>query len=133
MANLYSTVQTVGNDGSTVATLGSNARKSESPFSRFGTPELSLLKIAGATGAHTNPGNANSVFHQVISAFQTRGEVYFSTTGTNLVLVLVNTNTLTNVDSKSGSVESGTGFDLIEAEINAITGLTVTISAATLS
>jgi hypothetical protein len=133
MADLYTVAAAVDNAGATSVTIGANARKSQSPFSRFGTPELSLLKIAGATGAHTNSGNANSVFHRVVNAFQTRGEVYFSTTGTDLVFVLVNTNTLTNVDSKSGSVESGTGFDLIEAEINAITGLTVTISAATLS
>jgi hypothetical protein len=78
MADLYSTVQTVANDGSTLATLGANARKAENNFSRFGTRKLSFHKITSCTGVGTNPANANSVFQKALSGVAQVAELFYA-------------------------------------------------------
>lgn len=143
MADVYAVAQTYSNAGAaiTASQTGLNARKTvvyypgtaaaaANPFFRFGTPALSFLKVT-LTDIGANMDAANSLLGQAVKGVQMRAEVYGTQRidNDNVVFAVVD-NTTTNVDSKSGSSESGTGYGLLEADINAATGGSSTVAAA---
>lgn len=118
----------------TSSTLATNYRVAKNPFSKFGTRELMFLKVTGLTGVGTNSELANSLFAKAIRGAQQMAEIYFvSAPSADVFVMAVAADTLPTADTKSGSEESGSGFGLFEAAINAATGGTVTVSTATIS
>ncbi len=119
MADLYAS--TVGS-----TTFGANARKSEEPFYRFGTPDIAFHKITGVTGVGTNPDNANSVFHQAVRAVQEVAEVYFAkATATNVMVIGITANT-----NNGGGVGNTANDKTIANAIDTALSLSVTVGAA---
>ena len=129
MADVFAAGTILGGSG----TIGQNAKVSKNPFSKFGTRELSLLKVTGLTGVHTNAEVSNSLYNKALAGVQTLGEVFFARAATDVLYVFVATDTLPTADSKTGSTESGDGYGLFEAAIDAATGGSSTVAAATLS
>jgi hypothetical protein len=109
------------------------------PFSQFGTRQLALLKInhaAAGTFTAATFGDADSATAKAIRGLQTMAEVWFVTRiDDNNLGVIVSADTVTNGDTKSGgAVDSGTGYGLVEAAINASTGYSdITITTTTLA
>lgn len=109
MADLYSTVV-----GST--TLGANNRKilgdgasGVGPYTRFGTPQLTALKIVStAVDETTTPAVANSNLQKIINAVQGFAEVYYiGIPASNFITVIVNANTV-NRGGRGASAYGGT-------------------------
>lgn len=142
MADIYSVAQTYDNAGNaiTAAYPGANAQETvvyypnaavtaANPFFRFGTPALSFIKVT-LTGIGASMTANNSTLAKAIRGLQARTEVFGNVRidDDNVVFAVVD-NTTTNVDTKSGSTESGTGYGLVEADINAATAGTSTVAA----
>ena len=114
------------------ATVSANWQKvTANPSSKFGTRELSFLKITGLTGVGSNTTDSNSLLAKALRGVSTRAEIYYyNAPSADVLIVGVASDTLSNVDSKSGSDESGAGYGLFEAAINAATAGTCTVAAA---
>ena len=130
MADLLAVAAAYDNAGVATVNIGGNANKAVAPFNKHGTRELSFLKITGFTGVEGTTGDANGTYAKVLKGVAAMAEVYHASVITNTVIVGVSTDTLSNVDTKSGSTESGTGYGLFEAAIDAATGGTSTVAAA---
>lgn len=115
-------------------TVAANYLKAENPFSRFGTPELVFLKVTGLTGVGTNSGNANSLYQKALRGVAATAEIYFASAPSADVLIIgivANTQTAGDVKPAGGLIDTGTGYNILEAAINASTEDTVTIELAT--
>ena len=155
MADIYSVAQTVSNAGATVATAGSNARKTVQR-TQFGTRELSVVKVLvggtnasmilvnGSTGDVGGiPGHtySNSLFSAAVRNLQIFGEVYavYTPVATGFMAVVA-TDTLNSSESGNGTNPIATTFGLAEASIKAAiqaingqTDATVTITLPTVA
>lgn len=119
MADLYSS--TVGS-----TTFGANARKSEEPFYRFGTPDIAFHKITSVTNVGSSPDNANSVFHRAVNAIQQVAEVYFAkATATNVLVIGITANT-----NNGGGVGNTANDKTIAEAIDTALGTTCSVGAA---
>jgi hypothetical protein len=114
--------------------VAANYLKAENPFSRFGTPELTFLKVTGLTGVGTNAGNANSLYSKALRGIAATAELYYANAQSADVLIVgivANTQTAGDVKPSGGGIDTGTGYNLLEAAINASTGGSSTVAAAT--
>ena len=103
-----------------------------SPSAKFGTRDLTFISVS-VSGVDTNYANADSLFSKTVRALQQSVEVYFiGTPASGAFVAAISADTASNVDSKSGATESGTGWGLLEAAIAAGNG-GVTATVATLS
>ena len=125
-----------------MATPGSpvtaNYLKTEAPFTRFGTPELELIKIEIA-GVYTNYATADSLFSKSVRALQQTAEVYAvyapqdDTTDYFHAFIVKNTQTNGNTKPAGGLIDTGTGYNILEAAIAAGNGsVAATITVVTL-
>jgi hypothetical protein len=115
-------------------TVAANYLKAENPFARFGTPELTFLKVTGLTGVGTNAGNANSLYQKALRGIAATAEIYYANAqSADVLIVAIVANTQTNGDTKpaGGLVDTGTGYGILEAAIDASTGGSSTVAAAT--
>ena len=114
--------------------VAANYLKAENPFSRFGTPELTFLKITGLTGVGTAPTAANSLYQKALRGVAATAEIYYANAQSADVLIVgIVSNTQTAGDTKpaGGGIDTGAGFGILEAAINASTAGTSTVAAAT--
>jgi hypothetical protein len=143
MADIYSVAQTVSNAGATVATAGDNSRKllgdgaaGIGPYTRFGTPALTAVKIVStAVDFTTTPAAANSAMAKAVNALQGFAEVYYvgkpTSSGANQFIAIVNSNTLTRggrgADAFGGTADTGEAtFENIETVMSLALGQAVT-------
>jgi hypothetical protein len=115
-------------------TVAANYLKAENPFSRFGTPELTFLKITGLTGVGTGATAADSLYQKALRGVAATAEIYFAhAQSADVLIVGIVSNTQTAGDTKpaGGGIDTGTGFGILEAAINASTAGTSTVAAAT--
>ncbi len=104
------------------------------PYVNFGTPALTFLKVTGLTGVGTNAGDANSLFTKALRGVASTAELYYaSAPSADVLIVAIVANTQTDGDTKpaGGLIDTGTGYGILEAAINAATGGTSTVAAAT--
>ena len=135
MADIYSKVEAYnavgGNDAG--ATVGANSRKTKHDTFNYGTPKIYPLVISRTDeGNFTGHASANSDFHKVVAAIQTRAEIYgIGEVETTYFTILVNWNTLAQDDLASentGEPEVLAGdLDYLEDEIFDATGITVQV------
>jgi hypothetical protein len=147
MADVYAVAQTYTNAGAASATLGANARRAvvyypgtavagASPYSKFGTRELTLLKATAGSGTPFAAGtldDANSDYFQAINTIADFGEIFFVTRVSDTAIsFMIAEDTRNGADS--GNTQ-GTGYGLLETALGAAVtgGLTFTVAAATLS
>jgi hypothetical protein len=147
MADVYAVAQTYTNAGVADATLGANARRAvvyypgtavagASPYSKFGTRELTLLKATAGSGTPFSAGtldDANSDYFKAINTIADFGEIFFVTRVSDTVIsFMIAEDTRNGADS--GNTQ-GTGYGLLETALGAAVtgGLTFTVVAATLS
>lgn len=98
--------------------------------SRFGTRELVILNVA-MTGVDTTPNNANSLLVKAIKGIQTMAQVvYVGIPASGNVGVIVEKENLTGADGASDETQ---GFGLLEAAIQAATGVAATVTSKQLS
>jgi|Laugrespbdmm15sd_2_1035082.scaffolds.fasta_scaffold02624_2 hypothetical protein len=115
-------------------TVAANYLKAENPFSRFGTPDLIFLKITGLTGVGTGATAADSLYQKALRGVAATAEIYFAhAQSADVLIVGIVSNTQTAGDTKpaGGGIDTGTGFGILEAAINASTAGTSTVAAAT--
>jgi hypothetical protein len=115
-------------------TVAANYLKAENPFSRFGTPELTFLKVTGLTGVGTGAGLADSLYQKALRGIAATAEIYYANAQSADVLIVgIVSNTQTAGDTKpaGGAIDTGTGYGILEAAINASTAGTSTVAAAT--
>ena len=130
MADIYSVAQTVDNTGTTVATAGSNSRKT-AERTQFGTRELTAITVTvGGTAADVryqdgaSSGLAytlpNSLYSAAIRALQGFGEVYavYAPVATGFIAIVA-TDTLNSSASANGTNPIATDFTLAEAAMAA--------------
>lgn len=99
--------------------LSPNAKK-VSPGSQLGTPELQFILVAANENLSTGSTASNSIFAQAVNVIQGFMEVYIvGTPGANGFIIAVNKNTSNNFDSDG----TANGYGLVEAGLNAITGI----------
>jgi hypothetical protein len=149
MADIYSVRQTSDNTGTQIAAAnaGANARRAviyypgaavagASPYSQFGTRELTLLKATANGGTPFATGtldDAASDYAAAINAIQTFGEVFYVTRVSDTVIAFMIAEDTRN-GADSGNTQ-GTGYGLLEAALNAaVSGSdTFTVAAASIS
>jgi hypothetical protein len=130
MADIYSVAQTVDNTGTTVATAGSNSRKT-AERTQFGTRELTAITVTvGGTAADVryqdgaSSGLAytlpNSLYSAAIRALQGFGEVYavYAPVATGFIAIVA-TDTLNSSASANGTNPIATSFTLAETAMAA--------------
>ena len=88
--------------------------------------DLEIYTIAGATGIHTNPSNADSVFHKTLRAISSEANVVMVGTpaANDLTVVLEG-----NYAGKGATAAAAQ----LKAVIDAATGTTTTVTAVTFS
>ena len=119
-------------------TVAANYLKAEAPFTRFGTPELVVIKVV-QTGVDVTPTVANSLFSKSVRALQQTAEVYgvFAPVadGDNdyyHAIIVANTQTAGDVKPAGGLADTGTDYNLLEASIQAGSGVAATVTTVTL-
>jgi hypothetical protein len=118
-------------------TVAANYLKTEAPFTRFGTPELAVIRITQA-GVFVSSANADSLFSKSVRALQQTAEVYavFAPVDdtTDYYHAIIVANTQTNGDTKpaGGLIDTGTGYGILETAIQAGSGVAATITTVTL-
>lgn len=144
MADLYST---------TVAstTFGANARRAvvsyptnyngtpvaASPYSQFGTRELTLLKATAGSGtpfATSTLDDAGSDFALALQALSSYGEVFYVTRVSDTVIAFFLAEDTRNGAEANSNVQATT-YGALEAALGATVsgGLTFTVAAASIS
>ena len=110
------------------AISGSNSISNASNFEVL-SKDLEIYTIAGATGIHTNPSNADSVFHKVLRAISSEANV-----------VMVGTPAANDLTVVLEGAYAGAGATAAAAQLKAVidTGAfsgasTVTVAAVTFS
>ena len=138
MANLYAT--TVGS-----TTFGANALKlvgdgaaGIGPYTRFGTPQLTALKVVStALNESTSPEAAASTMQKVVNAIQAHAEVYYAgIPASDFITILVNSSTVSRGGNGAalfgGTNDSGeTTFENLETIVSLALGQAVTDIAIT--
>jgi hypothetical protein len=133
MANLYAT--TVGS-----TTFGANALKlvgdgaaGIGPYTRFGTPQLTALKVVStALNESTSPEAAASTMQKVVNAIQAHAEVYYAgIPASDFITILVNSSTVSRGGNGAalfgGTNDSGeTTFENLETIVSLALGQAVT-------
>jgi phosphoheptose isomerase len=112
------------------STVAANYLKA-TPSTQFSTRHLSVLNIA-QTGVETNFANADSLFSKTVRAIQQTAEIYaVFTPTTDSVNIIIASDTQTNGDVKpaGGLVDTGTGYNILEAAILAGSGVAATVTA----
>ena len=149
MADVYAVAQTYTNAGAADATLGANARRAvvsypgpavagASPYSKFGTRELTILTATAGSGTPFTTGSlddANSDYFQAINTIADYGEIFYVTRVSNTVIAFMIAD-----DTRNGS-ETGTPntqaatYGRLETALGAAVsgGLTFTVAAGTIS
>ena len=130
MADIYSVAQTVDNTGTTVATAGSNSRKT-AERTQFGTRELTAITVTvGGTAADVRYQDgassglaytlSNSVYSAAVRALQGFGEVYavYAPVATGFIAIVA-TDTLNSSASANGTNPIATSFTLAETAMAA--------------
>jgi hypothetical protein len=119
-------------------TVAANYLKAESPFTRFGTPELVVIKVV-QTGVDATPSAANSLFSKSVRALQQTAEVYgvfapVADGDNDYYHAIIVANTQTNGDTKpaGGLVDTGSGWGILETAIQAGSGVAATVTTVTL-
>jgi len=111
--------------------VGQNAQKT-SPSTKFGTRELVVLKVEQA-GVFVNFANANSLYSKSVRAVQQRAEIYgvFAPVdaSTDYYHVIVAADTVSAADDYD---DETAGYGLLEASIEAGSGVAATVTAVTL-
>jgi hypothetical protein len=141
MADLTSVPQIYKNDGTeeTAARVGANALKlvgdgaaGIGPYTRFGTPALTALKIVStALDESTTPEARNSTMQKIVNSIQTHAEVYSGIPASNFVTILVASNTVSRGGNGAalygGTNDSGeTTFENLETIVSLALGQAVT-------
>jgi hypothetical protein len=142
MADLTSVPQIYKNDGTeeTAARVGANALKlvgdgaaGVGPYTRFGTPALTALKIVStALDESTTPEARNSTMQKIVNSIQTHAEVYYAgIPASNFVTILVASNTVSRGGNGAalygGTNDSGeTTFENLETIVSLALGQAVT-------
>jgi len=109
-------------------TVGANYQKAVTPFA-YGIRELQWYKVQ-FTGVGTNPGNANSVYAQVLRGIQSVAEVHYSqTTAANFMVVAISKGTEETKTTDDALTNANAVADL-EAAIEAVTGNGATVTTA---
>lgn len=109
-----------------------------SPSTQFGTRQLSVIKVVQA-GVFVSYADSNSLFSKSVRALQQTAEVYAVFTpvdaGTDYFCAIIATDTQWDgVGTGSGAVLPGDGsFDALEAAIAAGSGVSATVTLATIS
>ena len=107
------------------AISGSNSISNASNFEVL-TKDLEIYTIAGATGIHTNPSNADSIYHKTLRAISSEATIVMvGTPAANDLTVVLEGN-------YAGKGSTGAAAQL-KAVIDAATGLTTTVAAVTFS
>lgn len=139
MADVYST--TVGS-----TTVGANARRAvvyypnasataASPYSQFGTRQLTLLKATAGGGTPFTAASlddADSAFQKSIQALQNFGELFYITRISDTVIGFAYAEETRNGAEANSNVQADT-YGALEAQLGTATGQTVTVAASTLS
>ena len=149
MADVYTVAQTVNNAGATVATLGANARRAvvyypgtavagASPYSKFGTRELTILTATAGSGTPFTTGSlddANSDYFQAINTIADFGEIFYVTRVSNTVIAFMIAEDTRNGSETATPNTQGTGYGRLETALGAAVsgGLTFTVAAGTIS
>jgi hypothetical protein len=124
MANAYD--QTIS--GESAATLGGNSRKFGNDTFRFGTRNISPLVITVGSSEFANDQNSNSDFYKVMAVVQSRCEIFGIGNVTNDEATLfVADDTLYADAGADPAPNDDESLDLLEAEVLAATGITVSI------
>ena len=130
----------IGTDSLSGVNVAANYLKT-SATTKFGTRELSIIKIAVDVDLYTGSTAASSLYGQAVRALQQTAEVYAIyapvDASPDYFCAIIATDTQTTGDSKpdGGLIDTGTGYGILEAAIVAgVTGASAcTITAATLS
>jgi hypothetical protein len=124
MADAYS--QTIS--GEVATTLGANSRKFGNDTFRFGTRNISPLVITVGSNEFANDQNSNSDFYKVMAVVQSRCEIFGIGNVTNSEATLfVADDTLYADAGDDPAPNDDESLDLLEAEVLAATGITVSI------
>lgn len=130
----------IGTDSLSGVNVAANYLKT-SASTKFGTRELSIIKIAVDVDLFTGSSASGSLYTQAVRALQQTAEVYAvyapvdSTPDYFCAIIATDTQTTGDTKPDGGLIDTGTGYGILEAAIVAgVTGATtVTITAATLS
>ena len=124
MANAYS--QTIS--GEVATTLGGNSRKFGNDTFRFGTRNISPLVITVGSNEFANDQNSNSDFYKVMAVVQSRCEIFgIGNVTNNDAVIFVADDTLYADAGDEPAPNDQESLDLLEAEVLAATGITVSI------
>ena len=142
MADITTVRQTTDNAGAeiTASRVGANNFKllgdgaaGIGPYTRFGTPQLTALKIvSAAVDETTTPEITNSNLQKVINALQSHAEVYYvGIPAAGFITALVASNTVSRggrgADLFGGTADAGeTTFENLETIVSLALGQAVT-------
>ena len=147
MADITAVAQTYDNAGVEIqaSRVSANALKlvgdgaaGIGPYTRFGTPALTALKIVStALDESTTPEARNSTMQKIVNAIQTHAEVYYAgIPASNFVTILVASSTVSRGGNGAalfgGTNDSGeTTFENLETIVSLALGQAVTDIAIT--
>ena len=147
MADITTVAQIYDNSGNeiTAARVGANNYKllgdgasGIGPYTRFGTPQLTALKIVStAVNETTTPTITNSNLQKIVNALQSHAEIYYvGIPASDFVTVLVNSSTVSRGGNGAalfgGTNDSGeTTFENLETIVSLALGQAVTDIAIT--
>ena len=142
MADLTTVAQIYDNSGNeiTAARVGANNYKllgdgasGIGPYTRFGTPALTALKIVStAVNETTTPTITFSNLQKIVNALQSHAEIFYvGIPASDFVTVLVNSNTVSRggrgADLFGGTADTGeTTFENLETIVSLALGQAVT-------
>jgi hypothetical protein len=142
MADLTTVAQIYDNSGNeiTAARVGANNYKllgdgaaGIGPYTRFGTPQLTALKIvSAAVNETTTPTITFSNLQKIVNALQSHAEIYYvGVPASDFVTVLVASNTVSRggrgADLYGGTADTGeTTFENLETIVSLALGQAVT-------
>jgi hypothetical protein len=110
-------------------TVTANYLKAD-PSTQFGTRQLTVLNIA-QTGVETDYALSDSLFSKTVRALQQTAEVYaVFTPTTDALKVIIAADTQTTGDTKpaGGLIDTGSGYNILEAAIQAGSGVAATVT-----
>jgi hypothetical protein len=124
MADAYS--QTIS--GEVATTLGANSRKFGNDTFRFGTRNISPLVITVGSNEFADDQNSNSDFYKVMAVVQSRCEIFGIGNVTDSdAVIFVADDTLYADAGDDPAPNDEESLELLEAEVLAATGITVSI------
>ena len=133
MANLYATVVGSTTFGANALKLVGDGAAGIGPYTRFGTPQLTALKIVStALNESTSPEAAASTLQKVVNAVQAHAEVYYAgIPASDFITILVNSSTVSRGGNGAalfgGTNDSGeTTFENLETIVSLALGQAVT-------